>query len=839
MITTRTRFARIYVAAAGSLLGVLVFLYLLHPLSPRLLSGAGWTVTSLVRAIGVLAAWRASQDPRRRRAWGWLAVGSIIDLAAQIYWDVARVQGAPSLTLSLADAGFLAVYPTFFLAAWNLLARQPRFDFSAEILLDALLLTLTAVAWAYELGIEPATLEATGPALFGSIAYTTGGLALIWLIGLLLLRPNRFPTGGEGLAVIGLAVYALSDLMFGTVVLPRAVASPQALDLGWDLANTLLGVAGALAAARPQAQPATRATKSSVAPRLGAVLIGIAGLIALVVRRLTAGQVNLEDVLLPIAGGTVIAARIAYSLFADRRYENTLEREVERQTETLLTSLTAAASAERNLRQIVEASPDPIVLLNREGRVLEFSPETPPLPGAIPIAGRSIYDAFEPDTAAVVRGHLEAAFSGEVRRFEIPLGRGDGSRGVSSLVYAPIRERGAITKVLAIARDVTELRRAQSQLQQADKLAAMGQLVSGVAHEINNPAAIISGFAQTLMLDDLRPEQREIVEMVRDEAMRIGQITTNLLAFARMSGPERSLVDVNELVRRTHTLRAYHLNTLNVSVQLELDETEPRVWANVSELQQMLLNLLINAEQALETYDGARRITLRTRADHAEVRIECRDSGPGIAPDIRTRIFDPFFTTKPEGVGTGLGLSICYGIVKGHGGRIWVESEPGSGACFIIALPLDLRTLPRPIPGVTPEVAVNAETLSVLVVDDEPGIRQATARFLNRGGMQVRAVSDGAEALRALRTQAFDVILCDVRMPGMNGRDFLIRLREQAPRLVSTLIFATGDTFDTDTAALLADAGAPSLVKPFDFDALERLVRDIAARATRRATEER
>src|SRR5262245_21524636 len=161
------------------------------------------------------------------------------------------------------------------------------------------------------------------------------------------------------------------------------------------------------------------------------------------------------------------------------------------------------------------------------------------------------------------------------------------------------------------------------------------------------------------MLDYLRPEQREIVEMGRDEAMRIGQITTNLLGFARMSGPERSLVDVNELVRRTHALRGYHLNTLNVSVQLELDPQDPRVWANVSELQQMLLNLLINAEQALETYAGTRGITLRTHADQHEVRIECRDSGPGIPPEIRTRIFDPFFTTKPEGIGTGLGLSIC------------------------------------------------------------------------------------------------------------------------------------------------------------------------------------
>jgi two-component system NtrC family sensor kinase len=163
-----------------------------------------------------------------------------------------------------------------------------------------------------------------------------------------------------------------------------------------------------------------------------------------------------------------------------------------------------------------------------------------------------------------------------------------------------------------------------------------------------------------------------------------------------------------------------------------------------------------------------------------------------------------------------------------------VESEPGHGATFHVALPLDLRSLPRPSGGVAlPGPTGEEQAVAVLVVDDEPGIRQATARFLNRSGMQVRAVSDGAEALRALRTQSFDVILCDVRMPGMNGRDFLIRLREQAPELIATLIFATGDTLDADTAALLADAGAPSLVKPFDFDALERLVRDVAARASR------
>jgi signal transduction histidine kinase/CheY-like chemotaxis protein len=831
-VTIDERSTHASVIAAGLLLAGLFVLYSLQLIPAGPLAAGAWTLTALLRTAAVWFAWRLTNDPQRKRAWGWLGVASFIDLAAQLYTDAGLTRGAPIPLVSIADIGLLGAYPAYFLATWNLLTTRPLRQPTTEILLDASLLTLTAVAWAYELFVEPLAVGAADVSVLASVAYATGGLALLWLIGMLLLRPNRFPSTGEGIAVVGIGVFAASDLLFGTVALPRNVPAGSMLDLGWDAANLILATAAVFAAARPDGRPAVQATGTSVAPRLFAVLIGFFGLVGLHIYSMLRGSFEPRDALLPLAGGIVIAARVGYSLFTDRRHEAALEQEVERQTQSLVQSLAATATAERNLRQIIEASPDPIVLIDRDGRVLEYQPDAPdrtPAPGA-PRPTRSAFEQFDPDAAKIARQHLDAAFAGEVRRFEAPLRRPDGGRGVTSLVYAPIREQGQITKVLAIARDVTELRRAQTQLQQADKLAAMGQLVSGVAHEINNPAAIISGFAQTLMLDDLRPEQREIVEMVRDEAMRIGQITTNLLAFARMSGPERSLVDVNELVRRTFNLRAYHLNTLNVQVDLELDATEPRVWANVSELQQLLLNLLINAEQALETFEGPRRISLRTRAESHEVHIACRDSGPGVPAELRSRIFDPFFTTKPEGVGTGLGLSICYGIVKSHGGRIWLESEVGHGASFEIALPLDLRTAPRPIPGDVGDRVPDAEPLCVLVVDDEPGIRQATARFLNRCGIQVRAVSDGAEALRALRTREFDVILCDVRMPGMNGRDFLTRLREQAPRLVSTLIFATGDALDVDTAALLSDAGAPSLVKPFDFDALEQLVRDVAAR---------
>src|SRR5207247_8803017 len=191
-------------------------------------------------------------------------------------------------------------------------------------------------------------------------------------------------------------------------------------------------------------------------------------------------------------------------------------------------------------------------------------------------------------------------------------GGDDGLRGVRALLYAPVREASKTTRVLVLARDVTDQKRSESQLLHAEKLAAMGQLVSGVAHEINNPAAIISGFAQTLLLDDVKPEHREMAQMIYDEASRIGRITQNLLAFARAGGKERTLVDLNDVLRRTFALRSYHLSTLNIAVALDLDPTDPKIWANASEVQQLFLNLVITAEQALLTVEPARPITLRS-----------------------------------------------------------------------------------------------------------------------------------------------------------------------------------------------------------------------------------
>jgi two-component system NtrC family sensor kinase len=353
--------------------------------------------------------------------------------------------------------------------------------------------------------------------------------------------------------------------------------------------------------------------------------------------------------------------------------------------------------------------------------------------------------------------------------------------------------------------------------------------VSGVAHEINNPAAIISGSAQTMLLDDLKPEHREMAQMIYDEATRIGRITQNLLAFARAGGKERSLIDLNDIVRRTVALRAYHLSTVNVAVTLDLDPSHPKIWSNASELQQMLLNLVINAEQAVLTVEPPRSITLRSRASERDVRLEVADNGPGVPLEIRSRVFDPFFTTKPEGVGTGLGLSICYGIARDHGGRIWVEPEPGQGAKFLVELPRDPRTQTRPA-SETRISGTYERRLNVLLVEDETGLRNALLQFLTRRGIDATAVGDGAEALRALKQQSFDVIVSDVRMPGMSGREFVEQLRIHRPELLSRLIFSTGDALEGDTAAMIKESGAPMVSKPFDLMSLERLIREVALR---------
>ncbi|HKW42344.1 MAG TPA: ATP-binding protein [Gemmatimonadales bacterium] len=821
-------------AAAGSFLAI-VLAYALAPSNPAtrvFVADVSWSWAAGYAVLCCGSAARRFAEPERRRVWMWIALGCALFLAGHLAWSYYHfVKRTPPPYPSIADAGYLGLYACFLTAVSQLREVQPRRRFDVELLLDTVLVTLTAGALVYEfLLVELFRTGAGLAAVLTSVLWSVGGIGVLWLILIELLHSTRVPLGAAGLAIAALGVLCVTNVAYATVALQGSYHPGGLLDLGWDAGLLLLGAAAALA---PAGGAAGDTTGRGIPGRAAAVAIGLVGIAAVAIHEAFTPYPDAAGGLLIASAVVILGVRFTYSLQADRRYASLLENEVASQTRSLMDSLAATAAAERNLRLVMDAVPDAIVVVDRDGRILESNEPTRAM-GALagPLERRDLFQFLAPDAPAPVRERLAAAFRGQVQRFDAPFKREDGTPGLTAVVYAPIREGSGITRALVLARDITDQKRTESQFQQAEKLAAMGQLVSGVAHEINNPAAIISGFAQTLLLDDLKAEQREMLQMVYDEATRIGRITSNLLAFARAGGKQRALADLNDLVRRTFALRSYYLSTLNITVSLDLDPADPKIWADASELQQMLLNLLINAEQALVTVDGPRTISIRTHADEGEVRFEIADSGPGIAPEIRAKIFDPFFTTKPEGVGTGLGLSICYGIAQEHGGRIWVDSEPGKGARFGVVLPRDQRVEVRPTSDVPLPLASTATgELSVLVVDDETALRDALIRFLDRRGIHAEGVSDGAEALRVLQQRSFDVIISDVRMPGMSGREFLDGLRRDQPKLVSRLVFSTGDTFAPDTAAFLRESTVPTVTKPYDLAALERVIREVASRA--------
>ena len=800
------------------------------------------TVSATLAVIGSTLAWRRAPLPATRRSWGWVAAGCAVWLVGQLAWNVYELvlRDRPPPYPSLADIGFLGMYLCLGGGVANLLSGEPRRRRDPELTLDLLLVTYTMGAVAYLFVVVGLLgVPARASALLTSIGWAGGGLALVWMILREMLERERYPVAAAAPASLGLAVIAATNVAYAAFALRNDFPAGSWMDLGWAMGFLLTGAAGALATLPPPAtdpHPAQAAT----AARTIAVIVGLTGMIGLAMTQSLRGQSSPLVAALVAVGGVILAARIGYSIRADRRYAELLEREVTRQTSTLMDSLAAAGAAERNLRLVLEAVPDTVVLLDRDGLMVEFNPAAHhgfPTPPDVSLV-RSAFDALEPAAAALVRENLTAAFRGEIRRFEVPYRREDGTHGITAMLYSPMRDGNVVSRVLALGRDVTDQRRAESQLQQAERLAALGQLVSGVAHEINNPAAIISGFAQTMLLDEMSGDHREMVAMIYDEAGRIGKITQNLLAFARAGTPERALIDINDVVKRTLALRAYHLTTLNIAVETVLAADSPRVWANGSQLQQLLLNLLINGEQALLAVEGPRRIVIRSRATETEVLLDVEDTGPGVPAEIRAKIFDPFFTTKPEGTGTGLGLSICYGIVRDHRGRIWVDPAPAAGATFHVTLPRDPRAMTRTDPPVLePAPARRRDDVTALIVDDEEGLRTAAVRFLARCGIKAEAVADGKAALAAIARSNFDAIVSDVRMPGMGGKELVSELARDRPELLDRLILSTGDTLAPETSALLEQTGVPVLVKPFDFDRLEQLIRDVAGgRAGRRPT---
>ena len=402
-------------------------------------------------------------------------------------------------------------------------------------------------------------------------------------------------------------------------------------------------------------------------------------------------------------------------------------------------------------------------------------------------------------------------------------------RADHTLVWIEVTARSEGTgadevRVEALMRDVSERKRLEDQardlyhqLLQAEKLAALGQTISGVAHELNNPLATILTWAERLAQRPVDEHTRRGLDTILGESERAAKIVRNLLTFARKRHTTRAMVDVNQVVRETLALRGYEQRLSNITILEAFASGLPSVFADPHQMQQVLLNLVINAEQAMLGAHGRGTLIIRTWHDPEKdaVILEVHDDGPGVPEDVQPRIFDPFFTTKEVGKGTGLGLTVAYAIVQEHNGRISVKSDPAGGASFYVELPVGAGSLKPAVARPAERAVSTGSGGSVLLVEDEAALGAAVSEALVDAGFTVSLANDGIEALERVKERPFDLIVCDLKMPRLDGTAFYRRLEADNAVLARRVVFVTGDVAGTEAERFLEETGCRWLPKPF------------------------
>ena len=393
--------------------------------------------------------------------------------------------------------------------------------------------------------------------------------------------------------------------------------------------------------------------------------------------------------------------------------------------------------------------------------------------------------------------------------------------------------------ISGITRDITERKKAEAErrefeqkAQLASRLATVGEMASGIAHEINNPLTSIIGFAQLLMQKDIPEDAKEYAKIINDGAARVASIIKRLLAFARQQKPERTYVDINQIIETTIQLRTYEMETSNIKVVAHLDPGLPWTMADAGQLQQVFLNIIMNAETEMKLAHRKGKLSIKTEAIDNTIRISFKDNGPGIAKENTERIFDPFFTTKKVGKGIGLGLSICHGIISDHNGQIYARSKLGRGATFIVELPIipEEKQLELAEPGADESKRVTGA--KILVVDDEPATLQLLSQILTGEGHKVQTVDNARDALERINSERYSLILLDIKLPGMSGTELYKSIQKIAQSLARRVVFITGDVLGVDTRDFLSKTKAPYITKPFDIEQLKKDINRILPQRT-------
>jgi two-component system NtrC family sensor kinase len=508
--------------------------------------------------------------------------------------------------------------------------------------------------------------------------------------------------------------------------------------------------------------------------------------------------------------------------------------------EWILPDQLAALHATEALNAAITASAlDCIIAIDEAGQIIEFNPAAEETFGykRADVMGRSMSELIVPP--ALRRRHAEGferyLRTGETsvlgRRIELQGMRADGSIFPVELTISEVRlpHRRLFTAYL---RDLTaahearvEIERQREALHQSEKLAALGSLLAGVAHELNNPLSILIGNALMLQ-DDTKEASQALVERaqrIQTAAERCGRIVRSFLAMARQRKTQLRSVEIEFLIRGALQLLAYGLRVASIDVEQKIAPGLPPVYCDPDQMTQVLTNLFVNAQQALEGEPPPRRVCVSAAADGDAIVIEVADNGPGIPTYLRSRVFDPFFTTKPVGAGTGIGLAVSRGIVEAHGGSLTLAT-PDRGATFVLRLPLRHADDAGADDGAAPSPTQVHAGRNTLIVDDEAEVGLVLSEMLTALGMRCDVVTSGEAAIQHLEARSYDMIICDMRLPGIDGPALYAWMTERRPHLCTRTAFITGDTLGQASERFLAQARRPLLEKPFLPADVERVV---------------
>ncbi|HET9762857.1 MAG TPA: PAS domain S-box protein [Casimicrobiaceae bacterium] len=488
----------------------------------------------------------------------------------------------------------------------------------------------------------------------------------------------------------------------------------------------------------------------------------------------------------------------------------------------------ALRASEEQYHAMFNASIDGLALWNGKGQVVDTNPALWRMYGYTDAEA----SAFMPGSATgpcYSRELLRAVAAGQSLHLELTDRRKDGTPLELDVHGIPMHYQGQ-PHVLTIARDITdkkrsaeELARQRETLHQREKLAALGSLLAGVAHELNNPLSVV--VARAVLLEERGDSSTQAAAAkIRTAAERCARIVRTFLAMARQQQPQRVPVAINDVIGAALDITGYAIRTSSIAVTLDLAPGIPPILADADQLHQVLLNLVINAQQSLQDQPAPRRIRVASRFERKAgvLRIAVADNGPGIPEHLRARIFEPYFTTKPTGIGLGVGLAVSLGIVEAHGGTLGVDCPAEGGAVFTVTLPVGAVDVPEA--DAEPAEEDSPDRRTILIVDDEADIRETLSDILTAARHRVVAVGSAREALERMAAEHYDLILTDIRMPDLDGRALYQAIEERWPGRAARVIFVTGDTLASALREFVSQSGRPVIEKPFLPSDVRRIV---------------